>query len=325
MDRFRSRSVLPRRMRFMWGCYRGRDVGKALGQESTRKTHRTQEQRYESVSLNERLLNAVLAISGCATIEEALAPLLDAALDVTKMDGGGVYWVEGDVAVLRHHRGLPEAFIREVTHMPMTPIPVQTLLQQREPLEVAEISPAMHELFSRHGIRHVFSFPLRARETIFGFLNVGSTRAEEPERADIQALQLLVHQMESLFDRLCDEKAVRESEERYRTLWQSALDGIVLHDLLFSPRKGSFIDVNDWACQMLGYSREEFLKLSPFDLVDNEAKKSLPELAAKVRQAGRMLFELTLVAKDGRRVPVEINSSVVHFAGRPVALGSCAM
>jgi len=46
----------------------------------------------EPVALNERLLNAILSISRCATLDEALEPLLDAALDVTQMDGGGVYW-----------------------------------------------------------------------------------------------------------------------------------------------------------------------------------------------------------------------------------------
>jgi hypothetical protein len=107
--------------------------------------------------LNERLLNAILSISRCATLDEALEPLLDAALDVTQMDGGGVYWVEDDVAVLRHHRGLPEAFVREVTRMSLMWPPVQ-------------------------------------------------------------ALWVLVHEIESLFGRLYNEKTLRESEQRYRSL-----------------------------------------------------------------------------------------------------------
>jgi PAS domain S-box-containing protein len=268
----------------------------------------------------ERLLHAILAISRCATLEEALQPLLDAALDITQMDGGVAYWVQDDVAVVRHHRGLPEAFLREVMCMSLTLPPVQAVLRQQELVEVAEISSAMRELLGKHGIWHAFSFPLRARETVFGFLNVGSTRAEGPPRTDLQALQILVREMESLFCRLHDEKALRESEERYRTLWKSALDGIVLHELLFSPQRGGFIDVNECTCRMLGYSREELLRLSPFDLVDDETKAALPELAAKLGQLGSMLFEVTLVAKDGRRIAVEVNASTVQFAGHRVGL-----
>ncbi len=271
-------------------------------------------------TLNERLLNALLSISRCATLEEALRPLLDAALNVTQMDGGGVYWVEGDVAVLRHHRGLPKAFIHKVARMSLTPPPVQTVLHQREPTELAEISSVMRELFHEHGIQHAFSFPLRAHGTLFGFLNVASLRVEPPEKADLQALWVLVHEIESLFFRLYNEKALRESEERYRSLWESALDGIALYELPVSSQKGRFIDVNDFACRMLGYTREEFLELSLFDIVEDDARERIPELIAKIRQSGRMLFEITSVAKDGRRVPVEINASLVHIGDRRAAL-----
>lgn len=271
-------------------------------------------------ALNERLLNAILSISRCATLDEALEPLLDAALDVTQMDGGGVYWVEGDVAVLRHHRGLPEAFIREVTHMSLRPPPVQTLLGQREPIELAEISSVMRELFHKHGIQHAFSFPLRASGILFGFLNVASLRVEPPERADIQGLWVLVHEIESLFGRLYSEKTLRESEERYKSLWECTLDGIALYELPVSSRKGRFIDVNDGVCRMLGYAREEFLKLSLFDLVEDGTRERILELIGKVRQSGRISFEITGVAKDGRRIPVEINASLVQFGDRPVAL-----
>ncbi len=299
---------------------KGYAMAKELKRDQAGSTHRRFGASRGSGGLNERLLNALVSISGCATLEEALEPLLNAALEVTKMDGGGIYWVEGDVAVLRHHRGLPEGFVREVARMSLTPPPVQTLLRQREPVEVAGISPAMQALLGRYGIQHAFSFPLRAGEILFGFLNVGSTRAQAPEKADLQALWVLVKETESLFFRLYSEKTVRESEQRYRTLWESALDGILLHEFLVSSRRGRFIDVNDCLCRILGYTHEEILTLSLLDIVPEEEKKTLPELAARVRQAGRMLFETTLVAKNGHRIPVEVNSSVVRFGERQVAL-----
>ncbi len=282
-------------------------------------THRAIAQ-LEPVALNERLLNAILSISRCATLDEALEPLLDAALNVTQMDGGVVYWVEDDVAVARHHRGLPEEFVREMTRMPLMLPPVQTVLNQQEPVEVAEISPAMQELFDKHGIRHAFSFPLRARGVLFGFLNVGSMRVEAPERADIQALWVLVNEIESLFGRLYSERALRESEERYRSLWESALDGIALYELPVSSREGRVIDVNDCGCRMLGYTREELLRLSPFDIVGEDEAERIPGIIVEIRQSGRMLFEVTAVTKDGRRIPIEVNASLIQLGDHPVML-----
>jgi PAS domain S-box-containing protein len=295
-------------------------MGRTSRQAETGEMHLAREPRTETAGLSEKLLQATLAVSRCATLEEALHPLLDAALDITRMDGGGVYWVEGETAVLRHHQGLPQGFIDEVMCMPLTPPPVQTILHQREPVELVEISSGMQKLCRRHGIRHAFSFPLRARETVFGFLNVGSTRTKEPAHADLLALQVLVRQMEALFDRLHSARALRESEERYRTLWQSALDGMALYELSSAPFQGRLIDVNECTCRMLGYSREELLQRSPFDLVDDEGKRALPKLAAQVRQSGDALFEMTAVAKDGRCIPVEVKVSAVQFAERRVVL-----
>lgn len=294
-------------------------IGRQRG-EKMDGVRRTPKQGQEPAALNERLLHALIAISGCATLEEVLEPLLDAALDVTRMDGGGVYWVEGDIAVLRYHRGLPEAFTREVARMPLPPPPIQVLLDQVEPVELADLSLEMRERLARHGIRHAFSFPLQARGILFGFLNIGTTLPDAPDRADIQALQLLVHQVESLFFRLYTERALRESEQRYRTLWESALDGVVLHERLSSPQKGRFIDVNDGMCRMLGYSREELLKLSPFDLVDDQGKKQISELVPQIAKAGRLLLETTLITRDDRHIPVEVNAHVIELAGQSVVM-----
>ena len=187
-------------------------------------------------------------------------------------------------------------------------------------MEVAELSSTLRELLHTHGIQHAFSFPLRAGGILFGFLNVGSTRPEPPDKADIEALWVLVHEIESLFGRLYSEKSLRESEARYRSLWESARDCIVLHEMLTSPSKGHLIEANDRLCHVLGYTREEILAMSLPDIVAQEERAAMPELAVRVRQAGRMLFETTLVAKDGRRIPVEVNSNVLQLGGRRVAL-----
>jgi two-component system cell cycle sensor histidine kinase/response regulator CckA len=61
------------------------------------------------------------------------------------------------------------------------------------------------------------------------------------------------------------ETARRESEARYRNLFEQAADAIVV----FDPRTTAILDFNDAACRRLGYTRAEFakLKISDFDVV----------------------------------------------------------
>lgn len=254
-------------------------------------------ERLHHAALNERMLNALISISGCATLEEALKPLLDAALDVTQMDGGGVYWVEGDLAVLRHHRGLPEAFIREVTRMSLAPLPVEILLDQRQPVEVAEISPAMRELFRRHGIRHVFSFPLRARGVLFGFLNVGSTRAEASDRAGILALHLLVNEIQSLFFRLYSEKALRESEERFSAFMDNSPAIAWMKD-----EQGRYVYLNGTYARRFGVQLDDCRGKTDFDFWPKEIAEEFHRNDQEVLRTGQTLEVVEETpAPDGTR------------------------
>jgi PAS domain S-box-containing protein len=251
----------------------------------------------ETAEQNEKLLRATLAISRCATLEQSLKPLLDAALDITRMDGGGVYRVQGEVAVLRHHRGLPAAFIRKVVSMSLTPPPVQVLLHQQEPVELAEISAVMRELFARHGIRHAFSFPLRAGETVFGFLNVGSTRTEEPARADLLALQLLVGQMEALFCRLHQQTALRESEELFRAFMNNSPAIAWMRDA-----QGRYVYLSRTYESRSGWRLEDCRGKTVFDLWPREIAEVFWKNDQEVLRTGRVLEVIEETpAPDGGR------------------------
>ncbi|MCL5278693.1 MAG: PAS domain-containing protein [Planctomycetes bacterium] len=258
-------------------------MAKKLKRKEIKGARQARAQVGEPARQNERLLNALLSISGCATLEEALEPLLDAALAVTKMDGGGVYWVQDDVAVLRHYRDLPEGFIREVMRMPLLP-PIQAVLHQQEPVEVAETSAFMQELLHRHGIRHAFSFPLRAGGTLFGFLNVGSTRPQPPAQTDIQALWVLVNEIESLFCRLYSEKALRESEERFNAFMDNSPAIAWMRD-----EQGRYVYLSRTYLSRYGRRLEECRGKTAFDLWPREIAEGFRRIDQEVLRTGRSM------------------------------------
>lgn len=113
---------------------------------------------------------------------------------------------------------------------------------------------------------------------------------------------------------------LRESEERYHRLFNGGNDVVLAHPITSEGKPGRFIEVNDMACEMLGYSKEELLSLSPLEV-------QAPEMAEKSEQAikelsvkGKAIFVTVGVRKDGGRVPVEVNARLFDIKGQPMVL-----
>jgi PAS domain S-box-containing protein len=97
--------------------------------------------------------------------------------------------------------------------------------------------------------------------------------------------------------------ALKESEERFRHLFEQASDGIVTADL-----NGQYLDVNNRACQMLGYTQEELLGLRVPHLIDPQDYPRLRAIKADLLQGHRHSGEWRLRRKDGGTISVEISA-----------------
>jgi PAS domain S-box-containing protein len=110
------------------------------------------------------------------------------------------------------------------------------------------------------------------------------------------------------------EAALRASEARYRAIFESASDAVFVESL-----DGRILEVNENACRLLGYSREEFAGLKVEALVPAEARAWLPRVSDELLRAGRFRAEAVNVHRSGRLVPVEVSLFLVEFAqGRAV-------
>jgi len=120
-------------------------------------------------------------------------------------------------------------------------------------------------------------------------------------------LQVLIQQLQAEIEtRRETEKALRESDERYRSLVEQASDGIFVMDL-----QGNFLDVNPGGCQLLGYTREEILKLNMRDLANPEGQQPPPLRYDELRSGKTFITERLLLTKGGRPLQVEISAKAM--------------
>jgi PAS domain S-box-containing protein len=109
------------------------------------------------------------------------------------------------------------------------------------------------------------------------------------------------------------EVALRESEEKFRTLFESAVD-----DLFIIDTQGKIIDANRTACERLGYTKEEMLSKTIAELNTEEFSGAVPERIEHLLQYGHHVFEAEHRRKDGSAIPVEVNSKMMDFGGKKV-------
>jgi two-component system cell cycle sensor histidine kinase/response regulator CckA len=122
------------------------------------------------------------------------------------------------------------------------------------------------------------------------------------------------------FERRRAAEALQQSEQRYRDIVENAHDIIYSHDLA-----GNYTSMNAAAERITGYSCEEALTM-------NFVQTVAPDFVARAREmvAGKlagieaMAYDLDIIAKDGHRISVEINSSLILRDGTPVGMQGTA-
>ena len=105
-------------------------------------------------------------------------------------------------------------------------------------------------------------------------------------------------------------QALHSSEDKLKTFFELSSDAIFIHDY-----EGNLKEVNQTACDRLGYTREEVLSLHLSCLDLPEFAEKIPEILDQLRISKKIVFETVHIGKNGCRVPVEVSSKEIELAG----------
>ncbi|WP_350449850.1 PAS domain-containing sensor histidine kinase [Aminobacterium mobile] len=115
----------------------------------------------------------------------------------------------------------------------------------------------------------------------------------------------------------------RKLAERLSTLtelFNTMGDAAFFHEIVNKNTPGLFLEVNEGACRMLGYSREELLSLSPLAIEGELRREGINHVISSLFQKGQVVFQTQLRKKDGTFIPVEICAHLFCLRGKPAIL-----
>jgi len=292
----------------------------------------------------EILRDANIALTENLSLERVLETLLDFLAKLVPYDSANVMLLTRDsqfvVSALRRYEGFQDvATTRAITFDENKNRILERICRTKQTLVVPDTLEEPDWEF-RDGAKHVRNWlgvPLVTSGKVIGLYSVDKIepRFFQPEHirlaetlaaratSAIQNAQLFEQSQryvaeleERIAERKRAETALRESEERYRELFENAKDAIYVHDL-----EGTYIKVNRAAEKLSGYTRDEIVGHNFMEFMAPEYVKYVrASFFEKIARKGETTYEIEVIAKDGRRVPVEVSSRAIYDSGELIGV-----
>jgi len=158
--------------------------------------------------------------------------------------------------------------------------------------------------------------PIRKGERVIGLLFVQNHTPGTYTNRDLEVLQTLADQCGGALERVRAEQDLRESQQRFRDLFENSPDAIFVEDM-----DGTVLDVNFAACVLHGLTREQLIgKNALDDLIPPSRRENARRDFQKLASGKLSWVEGERLAADGNITPVEVRAGRVEYGGKSALL-----
>jgi PAS domain S-box-containing protein len=154
--------------------------------------------------------------------------------------------------------------------------------------------------------------------TVFGTLTVSGPASLVTGREDVELTEEVASDIALGISNILREKALRASEQRYRTLFEQSPEGILIADV----ETRHFLYANPAICRMLGYSAEELSEMGVGDIhPKDELERVISEFEAQAKEEKTLALDIPCLKRDGTIVYADINTAPTLIAGKECNMG----
>ncbi|RLC66800.1 MAG: hypothetical protein DRI48_03875, partial [Chloroflexi bacterium] len=310
------------------------EIETALKEQYAQNLERMVEERTEEIRHLNWVLRAVRSVNQLITRERDPERLLAEACEILlatrdyRMVWVGLVEEESKRVLPAARAGQGTGYLDEVTitwdETETGQGPTSTALRTRRPAVMRHIATdpryaPWRDAAQARGYESSVAVPMVHAERLFGVLNVYAATPDAFDDEEVTLLQDLANDLafalqsiEDETERMRAEEALRESEEQYRGIFESASDTF----LIFNP-EGEIVEANPAACEMYGYPYEELIGLLGKDIVHPDFYHLFEDFKKQVKSARRFHAESVDVRKDGSTFNIEVHGAPFNYRGKP--------
>lgn len=205
-------------------------------------------------------------------------------------------------------RGYPEKFFRHLGRLRLDEGMVGTVVREGVPLaydDYTQFPRALRSAVEEARVKSVMAVPLLAQDRVVGTLSIATRTPYHFTPEEMGLMSLIGSQIGVAIEKAQLIEAIKESEEKYKTLVEDINDGYVV------CQDGRVVLANDAFANIYGYTPEEVLGC--------ECQAFLA--AGWKVEEGPAHFEFLRTHRDGNTLPTEIKVSFTEWGGRPAMIG----
>jgi PAS domain S-box-containing protein len=180
--------------------------------------------------------------------------------------------------------------------------------EKGEPLLVNDVSKDARYVCGDESTCSEICVPLRMGEKVIGVIDSQSRNLNDFSEDDLRLLSIVAGQLATLIDKLHLYGEIKQSEEKYRTVVEGALDGVCVLEGNYR-----FKYANERLAEILGYTREELIGMDLRNLLNVASQKLVVDRYVRTQRGEEVAprYEFNFIRKDGEIRNVEISSNIV--------------
>lgn len=253
-----------------------------------------------------------LDLDRASSLEEALQLCLQAALEVSGLDAGGIYIMnqtDGSLNLI-FHQGLSPEFVEKNSAFAARSRRTRMVIEGAKPLylNAQDLSGLQWKDISREAIRSVAIVPFSDQGRSIGCLNVGSHLHPEITAYSRYTLESIARQIGTAVARVQAEQNLRFSEEKYRALFENAVEGIFQ-----TTPEGKILSVNPAMARLFGYDSPAAFMQRVFNIVQVYAYPDARlSFQRELEEKGTVSkYEIPCVRRDGQEILLAVNARAI--------------